>query len=210
MKHGFGAASYTQDDVAYGINTATEFYNAWPYNSGVDLGGVGESGFLGAYTDDDMGPLGQSAKLMGNFDAVTAAMASMAASWGQSEPALSDYLAVMASATNANALPNAITGAASNAVQTAGNAVSALPSDVMGLASFVTSPSFLILGGLVLGGVVLFMFYPELKEAAGAGSAYLKKQSNPKRRKSRKKNSHRSKKKHDREAERGKLHAKKA
>jgi len=161
------SATYSQDDVAFGINTLKAFFSAWPYASGLTFGGIGGSGFMSAYSEWDVGQIGQAATIMpGGMASVTAAMTSLASSWGMTEPQTADILQGLATYAENNNLSYSFTAGITDAASSAVTEVENLPSQIGNIANFVTSPGFLILAGLIVVGVGMVLFMPEIKAGA--------------------------------------------
>lgn len=161
-----GAMAYTQDDVAFGMNVLMELYAAWPYNAGVDSGALNYSGFLGNYTEDDAGILGQAAKLMGNQSYTEDALSQFAQTVGMQPPTRADILQAFVDYAKAHALSHSIVDGISQAIHDA-------PGAIANLGSFVTSTPFLIFMGLSVTAIIALLYRSEVKAASrGIGEAY--------------------------------------
>lgn len=162
------SATYSQDDVAWGVNTADAFYQAWPFNSGID-----QYGFRSVYSEWDLGQLGQAAALMpGGMTNVQNAMSALAGSYGMQEPPLSDLLQGLATYAENNSLSFAVSStlsdtvnSAANVVQSGVNAVADLPSTLTSLGGIFSSPWLYVGLGVVAVTLLLLVYSPEIKTA---------------------------------------------
>ena len=160
------------DNLAGGINALTDFYNAWPYNSGISL-----SGFKSLYQDSDISSLGSLYLSLGESSG-RSAMQNLAQGYGMEEPSISDLqnALISAGAQSASLAASAVSTLESGAVSV-GNATGSLLSQagsveasaVSGINSLLSSPkTVLFLGGIVILGAVLFIYSGEIKGALKA------------------------------------------
>lgn len=170
--------TYTDNDVAYGVNCLDDFYNAWPYNTGIDVGA-----FKAYYTTDQIGVLGQTYQSVTESVGQTA-MSSMAATWGMEEPSINDFFTALDAAGASNIFASSLSGGISDSISQAASAATAAAGDVeavassvasgvTSVASWVSGTNFLWLIGIAVVGYVVIVFTPELKAGAkGVSKVY--------------------------------------
>lgn len=177
---------YTQDQIALGVNVVAQYYAGWAGASGVS-----QAGFQAALEANDPNVLGELGSAVQNTSQSVwgPAIDTQAGLDGVSYPTTSELLGVIAQAVGNPSLTSILTGAISDTSTQAVAAAQATVAGVESAASFLTSPGFLIAGGLVVLLVGMILFAPEIKAAGKVVERVAPKEpeqkANPKRRRHR-------------------------
>lgn len=155
-------------NLAAGVNAIRDFYDAWPYNSGIS-----ESGLQSIYSESDLLAIGGSYLSLGARG--PGVMQNLAENTGMAEPSVSNILnALVTAGAQGPGFFSAVGSTAWGGVQSAAGATQGVfdqagsieKAAAEGISSILSSPKTVLALGAVIGlAVIGVVYYPEIKAA---------------------------------------------